>query len=102
MRMLAFTSFALLTVSQWRVLAQSAPAAESGKQQPLYEVTIVFRTTKALNYGYLTAPTRIDFRAHQLPQMRAARRSRGKARLNAAEAEVSRVYRHQTSSDHSY
>ena len=29
--------------------------------QALYRVTIVSRTTKAINYGYLTAPTRIDF-----------------------------------------
>ena len=34
--------------------AQSPP-------QPLYRMTIVSRTTKAINYGYLTAPTRVDF-----------------------------------------
>lgn len=28
---------------------------------PLYEVTIVARTTKAMIYGYLSAPTRIGF-----------------------------------------
>jgi hypothetical protein len=62
MRMLAFTWTLLLMINDRQVLAQSAQvAAETGKQQPLYEVTIVSRTTKALNYGYLTAPTRIDF-----------------------------------------
>jgi hypothetical protein len=30
--------------------------------QPLYQVTIVSRTTKAINYGYLSAPTRIGFK----------------------------------------
>ena len=34
--------------------------------QPLYRVTIVSRTTKALNYGYLTEPTRIGFRGTPL------------------------------------
>jgi hypothetical protein len=71
MRMLAFTWTVLLMINDRQVLAQSAPAAESAKQQPLYEVTIVSRTTKALNYGYLSAPTRIDF--HGTPVMPSAR-----------------------------
>jgi hypothetical protein len=41
----------------WCAVAQNAPAPS----QPLYQVTIVSRTTKALNYGYLSAPTRIGF-----------------------------------------
>jgi len=41
---------------------QNAAPAEARTPQPLYQVTIVSRTTKALNYGYLTAPTRIDFK----------------------------------------
>lgn len=40
--------------------AQDRPPAEH-QSQPLYRVTIVSRTTKALNYGYLTAPTKIYF-----------------------------------------
>ena len=36
-------------------------AQATNSTQPLYEVTIVSRTTKALNYGYLSAPTRIGF-----------------------------------------
>jgi flagellar motor protein MotB len=35
--------------------------AQTPGKQPLYRVTIVSRTTKALNYGYLTTPTRIGF-----------------------------------------
>ena len=55
----------------WNALAQSGPASDERKPQPLYEVTIVSRTTKALNYGYLTAPTRIDFRGTAvLPEAR--------------------------------
>lgn len=63
MRSVAVTStVALLAFFQWRALAQNPPAPESRNPQPLYQVTIVSRTTKAINYGYLTAPTRIDFR----------------------------------------
>jgi hypothetical protein len=41
--------------------AQQAAAAEPRAPQPLYEVTIISRTTKAINYGYLSGPTRIGF-----------------------------------------
>jgi hypothetical protein len=51
----------MLTSKQLPVMAQGVQASEGGKPQPLYEVTIISRTTKAYNYGYLTAPTRIDF-----------------------------------------
>jgi hypothetical protein len=43
-------------------LAQEAPTNEQRAHQPLYQVTIVAKTTKALNYGYLSAPTRIGFK----------------------------------------
>jgi hypothetical protein len=48
------------------MMAQNAPTEQRSRQeekgpQPLYKVTIVSRTTKALNYGYLTSPTRIGF-----------------------------------------
>jgi flagellar motor protein MotB len=46
---------ALCTIGE----AQAPP--DGHPSQPLYRVTIVSRTTKALNYGYLTAPTRIYF-----------------------------------------
>jgi hypothetical protein len=38
-----------------------ASAQTANTTQPLYQVTIVSRTTKAINYGYLSAPTRIGF-----------------------------------------
>lgn len=41
--------------------AQTPKVAETGGRQPLYRVTIVSRSTKALNYGYLTTATRIGF-----------------------------------------
>jgi outer membrane protein OmpA-like peptidoglycan-associated protein len=42
-----------------------APATDKQKQQessPLYRVTVVARTTKAINYRHLSGPTEIDFR----------------------------------------
>ena len=47
-------------------LAQSTSAPRDENHRPLYEVTIVSRTTKAVNYGYLSTPTRIDFRGTPL------------------------------------
>jgi len=41
------------------------PAVNTKKQQessPLYRVTVVARTTKAINYRHLSGPTQIDFR----------------------------------------
>ena len=43
-------------------MAQEAGSARQSATQPLYQVTIVARTTKAINYGYLSAPTRIGFK----------------------------------------
>ena len=50
--------FATAHLCAW---AQNAPTPEQRTPQPLYQVTIVSRTTKAINYGYLSAPTRIGF-----------------------------------------
>jgi flagellar motor protein MotB len=41
--------------------AQNSSDAQNHRTQPLYRITIVSRTTKAINYGYLTAPTSINF-----------------------------------------
>jgi len=43
------------------LIGSCAFAQSPNTPQPLYQVTIVSRTTKALNYGYLSAPTRIGF-----------------------------------------
>jgi hypothetical protein len=50
-----------LATFQMGLLAQTASPRDHRTSQPLYEVTIVSRTTKAVNYGYLSAPTRIGF-----------------------------------------
>jgi hypothetical protein len=42
------------------VFAQAPPAGDD-RARPLYKVTIVSRNVKALNYGHLTAATRIGF-----------------------------------------
>jgi flagellar motor protein MotB len=70
----AITVLSFLTSGTWIASAQTS-TADNGRQ-PLYRVTIVSRTTKALNYGYLSAPTRIDFKG--TPLMPAAR---GKATI---------------------
>lgn len=43
------------------LVASCAFGQTANHTQPLYQVTIVSRTTKAINYGYLSAPTRIGF-----------------------------------------
>ncbi len=37
-------------------------APKPQETSPLYRVTVVARTTKAINYRHLSGPTRIDFR----------------------------------------
>ncbi len=48
------------------LLAQSAVAPPEHGPQPVYRVTIVERTTPAINYGYRAEPTKIDFRGTPL------------------------------------
>lgn len=43
-------------------LARAASPADSTTNNPLYQVTVVSHTTKALNYGHQTGPTPIAFR----------------------------------------
>jgi len=45
-------------VDQRSQTSSSAPAQDSS---PLYRVTVVARTTKAINYRHLSGPTKIDF-----------------------------------------
>jgi hypothetical protein len=42
------------------------PAPDTKGPQPIYRVMIVSRTTKALNYGHRTLPTKIDFKGTEL------------------------------------
>ncbi len=55
-----------VTVATFAVAALASAGTQSEQRterspEPLYRVTIVSRTAKAINYGYLSAPTRIDF-----------------------------------------
>ncbi len=60
----------LLAVSAAPVPSQSQPPAGTQSQEnqsaPLYRVTVVARTTKAINYRRLSGPTRIGFRGTAL------------------------------------
>ncbi len=52
------------TQQQQSQQTSSQPSAQQGQQQessPLYRVTVVARTTKAINYRHLSGPTKIDF-----------------------------------------
>jgi outer membrane protein OmpA-like peptidoglycan-associated protein len=60
-----------------------APSATAGQQKqqdssPLYRVTVVARTTKAINYRHLSGPTEIDFRGTVLMPF-----SKGQARVES-------------------
>ena len=44
------------------VLAQVAAPSQPEEKAPLYRVTVISQTTKAVNYGHRTEPTKIDFR----------------------------------------
>ena len=85
MRTLTYTSTVLLVLFHWQALGQNASTPEQRGPQPLYQVTIVSRTTKALNYGYLSAPDAHRLQGHA--------RSRGSARPShrGAEARIDTV-----------
>jgi outer membrane protein OmpA-like peptidoglycan-associated protein len=72
----------LLTVLTAPAMGQTpSPAANQQKQQdssPLYRVTVVARTTKAINYRHLSGPTEIDFRGTVLMPF-----SKGQARVES-------------------
>jgi outer membrane protein OmpA-like peptidoglycan-associated protein len=52
-----------LSSQQTTAQQTSAPQADASKQEstPLYRVTVVARTTKAINYRHLSGATKIDF-----------------------------------------
>jgi outer membrane protein OmpA-like peptidoglycan-associated protein len=47
--------------SQAQTGQQGAPSGQQQDSSPLYRVTVVARTTKAINYRHLSGPTKIDF-----------------------------------------
>src|SRR5712692_10681847 len=64
-RSITLSSAALFLLSAASA-GQNTAAAEQSMPQPIYRITIVSRTTKALNYGHLAAPTKIDFKGTPL------------------------------------
>src|SRR5215467_10397403 len=58
--------------------SRPTPTADTGQPMPIFRVTVVSRTTKAVNYHHRTGTTRIDFRGTEL--MPAAR---GEAKVDS-------------------
>ena len=56
-----FCAAAIFCTLPFEVQAQDGSSAKNGRA-PIYSVTVVERTTKAVNYEYRSLPTRIDFR----------------------------------------
>ena len=50
----------LLALPAWP--QESAGAGQAGKSAPIYNVTVIARTVRAVNYRYRSDPTQIDFR----------------------------------------
>ncbi len=76
---LAITGF--LGILAAPAMGQTPAPADTQKQQessPLYRVTVVARTTKAINYRHLSGPTTIDFRGTVLMPF-----SKGQARVES-------------------
>lgn len=51
------------------IALSAQPPAPGPGPQPLYQITVVSRTTPALNYGHRAIPTRIDFKGTVLSPM---------------------------------
>ena len=64
------------TISGLSVLAARDPAP--ARPSPLYRVTVVSRTTKAINYGHLSGPTKIGLKGTVLMQ-----EAQGEARVES-------------------
>jgi hypothetical protein len=52
----------VLLAQQYPVAGQAPPPVSQSGSVPVYEVTVVSRTTKAVNYGHREQPTKIDLR----------------------------------------
>lgn len=76
MRIVACFAFSLSLLSAQEPAPQTPPANTG--QTPVYRITVVSRTTKAINYHHRTGTTHIDFRGTEL--MPAAR---GEAAVNS-------------------
>ncbi len=69
--------FGMLPLLLWTLSAQQVPnptqqksaaltPADTGQPMPIFRVTVVSRTTKAINYHHRTGSTRVDFRGTEL------------------------------------
>src|SRR5271157_3607550 len=75
-------------------LGQAPATTDSQKQEssPLYRVTVVERTTKAINYRHLSGPTKIDFRGTVLsPLMQGQARVEGKKGVVRIQAQFEKM-----------
>ena len=78
---LILAMMATIGIATAPALGQAPATTDSQKQEssPLYRVTVVARTTKAINYRHLSGPTKIDFRGTVLsPLMQGQARVEGK------------------------
>lgn len=60
-----WASFILSVLLAWPVSAQQSQTLQPG-QAPVYRITVVARTTKAINYRHRSGATKIDFRGTPL------------------------------------
>ena len=74
---LLFLAFGTL-VAQVPNPTQAQPVTNTGQPMPIFRITVVSRTTKAINYHHRTGTTHIDFRGTELmPE------ARGEARVQS-------------------
>jgi outer membrane protein OmpA-like peptidoglycan-associated protein len=60
MKLISALSISMLYFQGFPAVAQEVPGKTAAS--PIYSVTVIARTTKAINYQYRAGPTRIDFR----------------------------------------
>jgi outer membrane protein OmpA-like peptidoglycan-associated protein len=71
---------------------QPIPAANAGPPAPIYRVTVVARTTKAINYNHRSGPTNIDFRGTPLmPEARGEAKVESKQGVIKIEARMHKM-----------
>src|SRR5215813_11225746 len=63
---LVFSTLGIVLAQVPNPVQQQAPVANTGQPMPIFRVTVVSRTTKAINYHHRTGTTRIDFRGTAL------------------------------------
>ncbi len=71
---------------------QSNPSENAGQTMPIYRVTVVARTTKAINYNHRSGSTRIDFRGTALmPEARGEAKVESKQGVIKIDAQMERL-----------